>query len=366
MNQLKSLLKRKSLWWFVVNVAILATFHLTKHNTALMTAYAQTIATPLGKTLGKLSYLSPISVMETLYGLAAGVGIIVVARFLADWFGRSGQRGKRLGGALYRLANVALSVYAAFCCLWGAQYYADGFAVRAGLEPVGGTTEELATVMLYFIQQLHLTYDTVPRDENGEFAVSRAEILADATTVYDAVSLEYPFLAHEDHTPRSMVFSQIMSQMNFTGVYSPFTGEAHLNVACPPCLLPATVAHELGHLRGIAAEDECNFLGVLAATTSGNPTYVYSGYLSGYVYLSNALYAQNYDLWYALATLLPPDVSADLKANSAYWSQYRTTTATVSKATYDAYLKSYDQTDGIQSYGMAVNLLLAYYLPLFE
>ena len=52
-----------------------------------------------------------------------------------------------------------------------------------------------------------------------------------------------------------------------------------------PHVFFATVAHELAHQRGIASEQECNFLGVLASTTSGNPAYVYAGWLSGYIYL---------------------------------------------------------------------------------
>ena len=51
-----------------------------------------------------------------------------------------------------------------------------------------------------------------------------------------------------------------------------------MNVDAPACLLPATVAHELAHQRSIASEQECNFLAVLASTTSGNPVYAYSGY----------------------------------------------------------------------------------------
>ncbi|WP_409967150.1 DUF3810 domain-containing protein [Bengtsoniella intestinalis] len=363
MKRWKALCKSKLCWWLVVNLVLIAVFEIAKTNRTLMNFFTQEISTPVGKAIGSVSYLFPSSVMETLYVTAAGVGMIVLARFVVDLVSKP-QRLKRLLCGFLVVCNLGLSIYAGFCGLWGVQYYGDGFSELSGLEPVGGTTEELAYVMYYFVWQLHQTYDQVERDENGLFAVSQEEILADAPYVYDWVESQYPFLEHDDAVPRSMAFSQTMSEMNFTGVYSPFTGEAHLNVASPSCLLPATIAHELGHLRGIAPEDECNFLGVLASVTSGNPVYEYSGYLSGYIYLSNALYSRNYELWYAIASQLPYEVTVDLNDNTDYWSQYKTTpVATVSQGTYDAFLKNYGQTDGIQSYGMVVDLLLAYYLP---
>ena len=79
-----------------------------------------------------------------------------------------------------------------------------------------------------------------------------------------------------------------MSAMNFTGVYFAFTGESNINVDAPACLIPSTIAHELSHQRGIASEQECNFLAVLASTTSGDPVYEYSGWLMGYIHLGNA------------------------------------------------------------------------------
>lgn len=361
-SHVKSLLKSKSFWWLCVNVTLLAIFNLGK-NTAWMNTFAQDISTPVGKFIGSVSYLFPFSVMEVGYVTLAGVGIIVLARFLVALVSEP-QRLKRLFCGFLAVVNLGLSVYAGFWALWGVQYYGDDLPTLMDMDAVGGTTEELAIVTAYFVWQLQQTYDQVERDEDGLFAVSKEAILADATQVYDNLGTQYDFLAHDDHTPRGMVFSQVMSEMNFTGVYSPFTGEAHLNMDSPACLLPSTIAHELGHLRGIAQEDACNFLGVVASVSSGLPAYEYSGYLAGYIYLANALYAQNYELWYIIASQLPIEVQVDLNNNTAYWEQYRTQTATVSQATYDAYLKSYDQEDGIQSYGMAVDLILAYYLPI--
>ena len=81
----------------------------------------------------------------------------------------------------------------------------------------------------------------------------------------------------------------------------------------------------------------------------------------GYIHLSNALYRADQNRWGELYAALPETVQADLRYHSAYWSQFESLTATVSKRIYDTTLKSYGQTDGIQSYGTVVDLLVAYY-----
>ena len=70
-----------------------------------------------------------------------------------------------------------------------------------------------------------------------------------------------------------------MSAMNFTGFYFPFTGESNVNMDSPAMLLASTCAHELAHQRGIASEQQCNFLAVLACTRCDNANYNYDHYL---------------------------------------------------------------------------------------
>ena len=308
-----------------------------------------------------LWYLFPFSVVEWFYVafiLGMGVWLAVLFHRLRTWKGR---RADGAYGCLVGMACLGLTALGLYCLLWGVNYYADGFQEKSGIYARPVSAEELDRVTGLFVQGLRDTADQVERGGEGLFAVPRDDIFDGSTSVYDNLSREFPFLERRDRVPKRMVFSRLFSAMNFTGFYSPYTGESNLNVDSPACLLPANIAHELAHQRGIASEQECNFLAIAAATSSDSPVYRYSGYLMGYIHLSNALYRADPERWAQRREQLPETVLADLRFHSDYWSQFRGLTASVSRSIYDSALKSYGQADGIQSYGTVVDLLTAYY-----
>lgn len=305
-------------------------------------------------------YRFPFSVVEWMYAafiLTVLVWLVVLVRRVR----RGGEKGHTLYGGGVGLLCLCLSVWGFYCLFWGVNYYADGFQERSGVYARPVTVEELERVTWDFAEQLSTAEEGVDRDADGIFAVPREAIFAESTGIYDNISKEFPFLQREDRVPKKMFFSRLFSAMNFTGFYTPFTGESNLNVDSPACLLPANIAHELAHQRGIASEQECNFLAIAAATSSNSPVYRYSGYLMGYIHLGNALYRADRDRWQAVYDSLPDTVRADLRYHSAYWDQFEGLTADVSKKIYDTTLKGYGQSDGIQSYGTVVDLLVAYY-----
>ena len=306
-------------------------------------------------------YLFPFSVVEWFYVFFI-LGLVAWAAVLLHRIRtRKGHRANAAYGCIAGMACLGLTAYGLYCLLWGVNYYADGFQKQSGIYAQPVTVEELERVTGWFAQRLSDTEGQVERDGSGVFAVPREEIFRTSTAVYDNISQEFPFLSREDRIPKRMFFSRLFSAMNFTGFYSPYTGESSLNVDSPACLLPANIAHELAHQRGIASEQECNFLAIAASIASDSGVYQYSGYLMGYIHLSNALYRADRDSWSELYASLPETVQADLRYHSAYWSQFEGLTATVSKRIYDTTLKSYGQTDGIRSYGTVVDLLVAYY-----
>lgn len=348
--------------WLGADLAVLGLYLALRHDRGLMNGFADRITTPLKGALGRLCALTSLSVMELLYVLAGAAALVYVVGSVIAVVKARGRRGRRAYGAVLLAADVCLTVYALFCLMWGVNYWTDSFQDRSGITAQPVAAEDLEAVTAYFAQQLADTADSVPRDENGVYAVPKEQILAESRLVYGGVTELFPFLDFRDTGVKAVRCSRFMSIMGFTGVYFACIGESNVNVDSPACLLPSTVAHELAHQRGIAWEQECNFLGVLASVTSGMPDYVYSGWLLGFIHLGNALYETDPEAYWAIRNALPETVSADLRDNNAYWDQFRDNVVEkVSDTVYDAALKSYGDTNGMKSYSMVVELLVAYY-----
>ena len=348
--------------WLLADLCLLAAFALLRESRGAMNAFVGHVSNPIRRFVGRLCYRVDFSVAEMLCVVLVLTVIAYVIWSVIAVVRAKGRRGRRAYAAFLGAACGALTLGVVFCWFWGADYYTDSFQEQSGIYAQPVAAEDLLRVTVYFAQQTALTADTVARDESGIFAVPRVDILADSPRAYDALEEQFPFLAFDDLGVKPIRLSRVMSMLDFTGVYCPYTGEANVNVDSPACMLPATAAHEMAHQRGYASEQECNFLGILASVTSGNDAYEYSGWLMGYIYLGNALYRIAPDTYWAIRDQLPDGVQADLAYNNAYWDQFRDTAAQkVSNKVYDGMLKAYGQEQGIQSYGTVVDMLVAYY-----
>ena len=343
------------------DLAVLVAFEALKGNRDVMNALAQGVTLPIQRALAYVTYLVPFSVAELLYVTALGTAVLLVCvaiRCLAA----SRRKWETAAKILLGTACTVLSIYAALTLLWGTNYYTDTFQEKSGIYGREASVEELRELTEYFAGQLSLASDDVERDEQGLFAEDRQEIFQRSTGIYENSYGEFPFLEHNDRVPKPLAFSEVFSAMDFTGFYFPFTGEANLNVHCPAAFLPATIIHELGHQRGIASEQECNFLSVVVSIASDDPIYRYSGWLTGYVHLSNALYSADPEAWETICRTLPETVRQDLRYNSLYWASMESGLTDAAQDVYDSFLKNYGDSDGVQSYGMVVDMLVSYYL----
>lgn len=351
---------RGYLWWLAGLAVFFAVYFPLRRCRSAMNWLCGRVILPLEQALGRLCSLTSVSVAEVLI-LSAVYCAVIYLGWQIRCFILLPHRGRRAGRMGLTLLCVGLSIYAGFCLLWGVFYGASAFQEKSGLTARGGTAEELSALTQYFADRLTILAPQVKRDKDGCFAVSRQEIFDDAMRAYDGIVQEFDCLSKPEVSPKAFVSSRGMSYLDFSGFYFPFTGEANLNDESPACYLPANICHELAHQQGIATEQECNFVGIMAAVLSSSDIYRYSGYLMGYVHLSNALYRVDRDTWQSIRGSLPDTVRADLQENHDYWAQFSGPVQTVANAVYDGFLKSNGLQDGIQNYGTVVDLLLAYY-----
>ena len=268
---------------------------------------------------------------------------------------------------LYRLvltlAMAGAVFWAGLSVMWTPCYYAPGFAEQSGVDDGPLELEELETVTRWFAALASEYADEVPRDENGACTTDRDSVLDRAAGVFEGAAELYPFLDGEALRPKPIHFSRIMSCLDFTGFFFPMTGEANLNMDSPVFLLPSTSQHEIAHQRGVAMEQECNFVAVLSCLESEYADFRYAGAALAYIYLGNALAGADYEAYTEIYYSLSDTVRADFKAQSAYWDEFRDSAAQkASNTVYDSFLKSNGQELGMQSYGACVNLLVHYYI----
>lgn len=345
---------------FFASILVIALFLALRGNKALMETISEGLVRPYHRLAGRICSIVDFSVAELLYA-AVILGAIAYLVRAVVLFARGENRRRRAYLTVTAFITVIAVIYAGICLVWGVYYYAESFEDKSGIETRPISAEELETVTLYFAHVANEYAAQVGRDDEGLFSEDEAELFDKGVTLYRAAAQKFPFLDGPELRTKPMTFSYIMSYINFTGFFFPFTGEANLNVHSPQCMLPATIAHELAHQRGVSAEDEANFVAILACMESGDPAYRYSAALLAYIHLGNALYKADYDAWQEVYFSLDEAVRVDLSANSAYWAQFETGAAKASEAVYTGFLQSYGQELGMKSYGACVDLLTAYY-----
>lgn len=358
-------------------VALIVLFYILRQFPDVMGWVVENLSSPIRRFFGLLSSIYPISVMEILI-VAAIIWFVyyVIKTIMVTAHRRS--KLKILGKRVLPVLVAALYVWSLFSWLWSSGYHTKGFAEANGFAKEGITTGELAEVTRLFALKAKETSTLVQRDEEGLYIGDRREIFRMSAGIYKNITVEFPSLNGRLFTPKTMLFSWLMSRTGYTGVYFALTGESNINTDAPLFLMPATVAHELAHQLGVYAEDEANFVGILACVTSGVPVYEYAGYLRGLMYLSDALISADPDAWYEIRDTLSDEVVLDWQANHDYWREQKkvetgigfldsfltSLTSALSGAVdsvYDGFLKSQDQELGLLSYGACVDLLVEYY-----
>lgn len=308
------------------------------------TWYAHHIYPMLVGSIGRFFGIFPFSVVEICLYLLIILSIVYAVRFFREPL--------RLVSRTVFLVGLLLFSYTANC---GVNYYAVPFSSYAGLKTGLYTKEELEDLCRFLVEKVNenVTEESY-RGNRQEWRKEGIRAMGNAAGQYECLGGFYP-------NPKEVACSYILSVQQLCGIYVPFTIEANFNGDMPDYNIPHTICHELSHLKGFMREDEANFIGYLACVSSESQAFRYSGYLMGWVYAGNALAKADMEAYMELRKQLDPQAEKDLQDNNAFWDRYEGKVAEAANQWNDAYLKMNDQTDGVQSYGRVVDLMLAYY-----
>lgn len=264
------------------------------------------------------------------------------------------------------ILSVAALVFSLFTLGFAPSYKGTTLDRKLGMERRAVSASELYETAVILAEAVNREAEEISYSESTGFSVMPYDFeemndrLLDA---YDRICDRYGFVQRLRSRIKPVMLSYPMSYTHITGVYTFFTGEANLNVSFPDYTLPYTAAHELAHQRGIAREDEANFMAFLVCQASDDPYLRYCGYLNLYEYVASALYSASPELYWNVSRTLETSVRAEMKAYSEFFDQFRdSVVGEVSESVNNAFLVIHG-TEGVKSYGMVVDLAVAYYIP---
>ncbi len=230
------------------------------------------------------------------------------------------------------------------------------------IETIGAVADGLA--------ELYTEFD---RGEDG-YIVLDDDYIDECKAALQAISEDYSQLSGYYPNPKGIFFSYFMSQESIIGLYIPFAFEATYNRDTQDISKPATICHELAHLKGIIQEDEASFVAMVACFSSDCAAVRYSGLLDAFYYLysdAKELIGTSYEdaLREAIADVPDEVWDYDLYSfKSTYWEENEDkeiipteTVQAVSEALTDANLKFNEVEEGIEIYYEVTKLLMDYY-----
>ena len=309
--------------------------------------------------LAALTGWIPFSLAEYLILLIPLI-LVALVSFGIKYYGDS---WRNVGVFCLIIFSLAAYIFSTFTVAFVPAYRGSRLDAKMGLDKQEVSTYDLMYTAIILSDQIKKEADNISLDDNGSSVMPYGydRMNDELMLAYDKVCAKYDFVQSMDSKIKRVMLSEPMTYTHISGVYTFFTGEANLNTNFPDYTLPFTAAHEFAHQRGIAREDEANFIAFLVCIESDDAYIRYSGYLNLFEHVASALYSANPKYYASIYNDLPQKSKIEMAAYSNFFEKYKKTIISdVSGEWNDKFLTA-NGTEGTKSYGMVVDLAVAYY-----
>lgn len=362
MTKIKAFIKRNIPTPALVLFAVFLLMLLIKGVASLSVGFAdffnRYISAVFRALLAYLTALLPFSLAETVILCALPVAVIYLV-----WCVTVAAKKSKLTRQVFVLLALLCYLGSSFFLTYGIGYNASPLEEKMELDVHDLSVEELTVACVETITELRALEPQITRAANGTAKLpwSFSEMIGKLNDAYDTLYEQYDFLSPLHAPVKQIALSEPLTYTHMSGFYTFWSGEANVNVNYPDFINVYTAAHEMAHQRGIAPEDEANFVAFLACDASDDPYIRYCGYANLLEYLMDAMYRADVTRYRALVGAYPEGLRAEYIAYSEMFDKYRDSKASeVADTVNDAYLKAQGQTEGSRSYGLVVDLAAAY------
>lgn len=353
-NRKKNILSEGYLW--IIMAGLVYTLGRVSRTSPelLERIYPSSVNRVLIRLLSQVTGLIPISLGELFVYFHVLLGAVLL--FLLVWKIFTGG----FMGLAYKTLTYLSLLYIVFMIVFGFNYNRASVREYLSLERTNYGYEELYALNEMLIGQANALRERVSEDDEGVFTLleSHEEIYIMAQEGFQRFSADYPVFSGSYGITKGILASEPLNYTGITGIFMPFTGEANVNTKGPDLLFPATVLHEMAHQRGIAYENEANYMAYAVSRNHDNPSLRYSGTVLALISSMNALYREDKESYRALYETYSEGLKRDLAAYRVFYKAYEGEVHEQATKVNDNYLKSNGQAQGVKSYGEMVDLLL--------
>jgi len=248
-------------------------------------------------------------------------------------------------------------VYIFFNIQWGLNYHRIPLQEKLTITK-NYSLNQLKKTTLYFINKTNKIHEKISENDSISVKFDNDLILESLLSIKNS---SYNKNQKLNRTIKKSLFSLPLSYMGFSGYINPFTIEAHFNTNIAKLNIPTTICHEIAHQLGYSAENEANYISIEATLNSKNEYVNYSGSTFALKYLLNEMYLNDKKVFDELIKKVNVGVLKNYKEASDEWKKYKNPLEKYFKKSYDIYLKVNNQTKGIKTYNLVVDLLVNKY-----
>lgn len=329
-------------------------------------AYTRTVGNFLRNVTAKISSLVPFSLIELVLIFGVGFVIFSICRAIYDSV-RKIPYEKRFDVIFNRaIACFFLFSFSLYSLTFSTSAGRYPLEKNMGLERTTLSHQELITLAETVVEELNecvgeMDFRATPEGSSC-MPYSYDELNTKLNKLYSEYSKENKFVAGFSSKVKRVALSKFMTYTHISGVYVPFTGEVNVNTNYPNYVTAFTYAHEMAHQRGIAREDEANFVAFCVMFESDDSYLKYSALMQLFDYITNALYLDYPDDFIAIMSLCDRRILREEIAYSQFFDKYRDSLSSdVFGTVNDVSIKLRGDSDGEKSYDMMIELAVSYF-----